>query len=806
MQMGGNRRRNSTVSVSSPGSPGGVIGSPSSLLRLRHPNDVALNSLLEETILEMREEGRPANTAKTMDNKIREFFQFCDLQYPNDPYNYILEFEKVYRFMFYQSFREQKKRGGSKQERLARAQGDYFDNELYVSIVSRFNSIPDEGPDVPRLFPIPKNPIGVSTFDMYKAVFRKIYKVQLARKVNERHWEQIWQLGLDELYHHVKERAPKLKKETYQEKVDGAFSPYSIVEHYDKIEAQFWDDSNTQGRRSIHCALRHRFCILYLTSGILRSESLYRAELSDFLCFKCPKLETDVHDLFLMINQIPVGKTTHGKVQYGRATRHKNVVLCAVGAMAFYLTFRFYCTKEFADFTVDDWLDNTKWFDVKLLVDINGTDFKKEMSNDGYSDHVKRVLAMFNLVCTKLLHLGRNLGAKILDLLQEESEAIRRMGQWMNSVFDNSYSSKLPMAPIRKLAGYHDSKFYFNTRTTVIPDEELLRSTPMGKWCYDALNGVVSHVRAGEKQTALHVLHFFCEMNCIMIQDAAAMMILEPNRSNHAMFHDMTVFSSDKFMEFKEQMRIAIDSEKCPLDANLEYVLPGVHQWHNLNNAAVKVVGSEVEQLKVAVAEGFIRVEKVMNNHRAESDKRIAASFLSIARDLLHDASAETVRDNSRDQSREQEVGSPSSSTGPSFSETENNERAQTQASDDSAEYHRGFRMENKHKRLTALWDEWHGTGDFVDDFGGVKGRDKKHGSKWRRHINNMHHSRTKRVVEAIECFASQSEIHPSEACSMLQAAFESVNCSIANFVEKCQDEGLIPKKKARGKGTKSVD
>jgi hypothetical protein len=57
MEMGASRRRASTVS--SPGSPEGVMGgSPSSLLRLRHPNDVALNSLPEETILEMGEEGR----------------------------------------------------------------------------------------------------------------------------------------------------------------------------------------------------------------------------------------------------------------------------------------------------------------------------------------------------------------------------------------------------------------------------------------------------------------------------------------------------------------------------------------------------------------------------------------------------------------------------------------------------------------------------------------------------------------------------------------------------------------------------
>jgi hypothetical protein len=36
------------------------------------------------------------------------------------------------------------------------------------------------------------------------------------------------------------------------------------------------------------------------------------------------------------------------------------------------------------------------------------------------------------------------------------------------------------------------------------------------------------------------------------------------------------------------ELKAAIESEQSPLDANLEAVIPGLHQWHTANSAAVK--------------------------------------------------------------------------------------------------------------------------------------------------------------------------------------------------------------------------
>ena len=150
-------------------------------------------------------------------------------------------------------------------------------------------------------------------------------------------------------------------------------------------------------------------------------------------------------------------------------------------------------------------------------------------------------------------------------MLEEESEEIRRMGQWNPSTFDTSYSSKLPMGPIRKLAGFHSSnKCYFNTRTSVIPEEALLRKTPIGEWCYDALEQLLEADVEGQHQTAMHVLRWFCDINEIFLQDAAAMLILHPDRGEHVLFEVLPVFHSDEW-----KVRASIDCSKSQLIATV---------------------------------------------------------------------------------------------------------------------------------------------------------------------------------------------------------------------------------------------
>lgn len=97
---------------------------------------------------------------------------------------------------------------------------------------------------------------------------------------------------------------------------------------------------------------------------------------------------------------------------------------------------------EFEDFTIADWCDNGKWFDIKLLVDVCSGEKTKKMQSDSHSDRIQTVLESLGLTANKPLHLGRNLGAKTLDPLKEWKEEKCSMGQWSPDVRDSSRSSK----------------------------------------------------------------------------------------------------------------------------------------------------------------------------------------------------------------------------------------------------------------------------------------------------------------------------------------------------------------------------
>ena len=134
-------------------------------------------------------------------------------------------------------------------------------------------------------YPTPQNPIGFSVFQSYKAALKQLYREQQANHGASvtNSWEHVWLPHFDKLRDHVKMRRQAVKRKNYQEKVDGAFAPYTIVDHYGEIENKFFESIyDCANICSIITGFRHRFCFLYLTSGILRCKLVYQAELSDF--------------------------------------------------------------------------------------------------------------------------------------------------------------------------------------------------------------------------------------------------------------------------------------------------------------------------------------------------------------------------------------------------------------------------------------------------------------------------------------------------------------------------------------------
>ena len=103
----------------------------------------------------------------------------------------------------------------------------------------------------------------------------------------------------------------------------------------------------------MHASIRDRFQFLMTLSGCLRSEPMYKADLSD-LCDLVyhQKSERSLYQILIM--RISEGKTVHDKNIFGRVMRHVDVRRCTFGALGLWLLARFKETNEINNYNFYD--------------------------------------------------------------------------------------------------------------------------------------------------------------------------------------------------------------------------------------------------------------------------------------------------------------------------------------------------------------------------------------------------------------------------------------------------------------------
>ncbi|KAG7365502.1 glycolytic enzyme transcriptional activator [Nitzschia inconspicua] len=682
------------------------------------PNPAVLNLevVLQKFLIDMREADDSENTKKEYLPKLKEWFQYCDHVHKNDPFRYNLNFEKVYLFIFYQTFRQQKKRGGNRQ---LQQEDMYFDAEAYDTLMRPFAGL-SPGQRLLENAPHVENPISNSQFAIYKAALKRIHNVQVEKFVNALHWGNVWLPAMDDLHKLVKSRETNVDRVLqHKEKVTVEFSPFAMLGHYNDIEDMFWTDSNERSRGQTVAKLRHRYCLLLLTSGILRCKSLANADLSDHLALYLPKRDQDIHPMLMLIMQLP------------------------------------------------------------------------------------------------------EVGANTLELLKEESEDIRRMGQCNPSVFDSHYSTKLPIGSIRKLAGYISKKsIYMNTRTTINPNDELLKSTPVGSFVYTALDGVSeqARIRGGGYETAINFLRSLAELNKVFLQDAAALLCVDEERSNHFMYRNLAVLESRAFHDFKEQMASAIRNETNPLDDTVESILPGVLDIHRTTQSMVEQLGEKIDRVNDrvdriheathAIREDVTSIQGLCNSLKQcldddESDgdrrRKLARCFKEIGQLLysseLHSDTADVpehpVTDNDLLESEKQDV-----STKPTATSENTAAISTTRTSGCSSVTLPRKRLAPKYHSLKEILDDWQDPND------GFLVLDKKYGRNWRKDWSDAQKtcfSRVSRIYSAVVKYI-ESKSDDKEALAELEEVFQNKRLSIKGMITYFQAEGYIVVQKSRGR------
>ena len=241
--------------------------------------------------------------------------------------------------------------------------------------------------------------MGFSAINQYLSAIRTLVDDQFNADLITLRRGDLMTTKMTNLIKVVKNRGERVMKKQFKERLSEEFQPYRVLEDVPKIEEYTWSEhSNTKVYGAN--ALRDRFQMLFSFSAVLRSDSIYKADLSDLCDFKFQqKLEPDPYHVCIL--RVGEGKTVQKKAQFGKMMRHANVKMCAIGALGFWLYARFLITNEINSI---DWTNNQTWFNIKLLCAVNKNNAKT------YCKFVCTVIYCFHfLQCDKCIFVPNNL-------------------------------------------------------------------------------------------------------------------------------------------------------------------------------------------------------------------------------------------------------------------------------------------------------------------------------------------------------------------------------------------------------------
>ena len=305
-----------------------------------------------------REQEKFTNTKRCYDPKKLEFLQFCKSVFSDEENPELVTEQKVFIFLFYQAYRSKKK----KKRKTSTSQSVlHFSRALFDTVMTKYNIsddpiiLTDADMDV-------GNVVGFDMVNQYLCAIRHISTDQCDDGINTITNIDINSTRVKRLMNNIKNRKDHVSKKNFKERINGEFKPYSLYSEIPRMERFMWKYGSGTAVFGAS-ALRDRFQFLMTLSGVLRSESLYKADLADLCDFKY-KQSRERDPYHILILRVSTGKTNADKILYGRVMRHYLVEQCSIGALALYLLLRFYVTTEIDGI---DFLENETWYNIKLL-------------------------------------------------------------------------------------------------------------------------------------------------------------------------------------------------------------------------------------------------------------------------------------------------------------------------------------------------------------------------------------------------------------------------------------------------------
>jgi hypothetical protein len=201
---------------------------------------------------------------------------------------------------------------------------------------------------------------------------------------------------------------------------------------------------------------------------LARGDHRRGAEISDLFTFEFPG--EGATRCMPLIFTTRGGKTNqHGRLETAGAFRSRDPDICLIGAVAFYLLFRWDLSPEpFPDFGSPQ-----RWYNTRLIK-ANGTAPAVGISYNTQRYWVSQAFDYAGVVSAKKTHAGRSSGAKTAELRGVSEAQIRRAGRWNADQMVGCYLDALPRKFMRSIAGHPMQMGLFEIPRAIPPPETLL--------------------------------------------------------------------------------------------------------------------------------------------------------------------------------------------------------------------------------------------------------------------------------------------------------------------------------------------
>ena len=667
---------------------------------------------------------------------------------------------KCYNFVFYQAHRKIRSRRQATDTQFGAAEA-----EEYKAINEVYGGAQANPPDPPTC-------LGHSQVNIYKATVYNIFLEQKASGCNSFSWQDdINSDALKMLMKKIRNRAPLVAKRNAEEKIDAHMAPFFYVQWLPHLERYFFAKGVSNHRSVVFSSLRNAFTFKFSLAGVLRGESLERADLSD-LCDYFWQGEPDPYPIHLLIMAICQGKTNQDKKLFGRAMRHREETMCPIGALALYLWYRFDVRGEWAD-ARPDFLDNTAWFFIKLLVSATSKEVLEELDIKSFADAIQEAMDAVGVACNHRAHFGRKVMPVILEMCEVLSDLVKNLGLWSRDVHEQHYAASMPLQAMRVAGGHkieRGSVFYKRGQKPPSACGQRLRLLIFPWLDYERARVHAFNQQGPRKNTKPTAAGFLAMLdNCrdVLLQDVACRMN-NPQSPAHQVFRH-PIFQSDDFQLYRQEMAQHMDTFLEPEHSALQRDHPGINaRFDGVQNqlgdhqSMLHTLSAKVDGLPGAITTSLLHC--------------IASGASNFATSLMVPTTPAAA------------PITPATPTGES--------RLAMPPGTSPADCVQGAEMDRTFERATSMFEQFYGLGEYSGKpIDGGFAKLEESGTTWRSVYSNsqlQRFSKFKRIVGAMdEKMKAQSQADVLAEFDALWTT-EDVNRNETKMIAKLQQLGLV--------------